>query len=68
LELADQLLDVPVLAGYHLLYGVRGDLLAKLGRHDEAAQSFRRAAELTRNASERAVLARRAEECETART
>jgi RNA polymerase sigma factor (sigma-70 family) len=62
LELADQLVDVPVLARYHLLYAVRGDLLAKLGRHDEAAASFRHAAELTRNASERAVLSRRAEE------
>ena len=39
LELADQLVDVPVLANYHLLYGVRGDLLAKLGRHREAAES-----------------------------
>jgi predicted RNA polymerase sigma factor len=42
---------------------VRGDLLAKLGRDDEARAEFERAAALTRNAQERAVLLRRAAEC-----
>jgi predicted RNA polymerase sigma factor len=54
----------PALAGYHHLPSVRGDLLAKLGRHDEAAAEFRRAAALTRNGPERTVLLRRADECE----
>lgn len=48
------------LAHYHLLPSVRGDLLAKLGRHAEAAAEFRRAAELTRNARERTLLQERA--------
>jgi predicted RNA polymerase sigma factor len=42
---------------------VRGDLLKKLGRFDEARTAFRRAAELTRNARERQLLLARAEEC-----
>ena len=42
------------LAAYHLLPAVRGDLLAKLGRHAEAHAAFERAASLTRNARERA--------------
>ncbi|MBI2245746.1 MAG: RNA polymerase sigma factor [Nocardioides sp.] len=50
------------LAGSHLLPSVRGDLLARAGRHPEAAASFREAASLTRNESERALLLRRAEE------
>jgi predicted RNA polymerase sigma factor len=54
----------PALAGYHHLPSVRGDLLAKLGRHGEAAAEFRRAAALTRNGPERTVLLRRADECE----
>jgi predicted RNA polymerase sigma factor len=45
-----------VLANYHLLPSVRGDLLAKLGRHEEARIEFERAAELTRNAREREFL------------
>ncbi|HRE28827.1 MAG TPA: hypothetical protein PK954_19445, partial [Anaerolineales bacterium] len=49
LELADALLDEPMLQGYHLLPAVRGDLLAKLGRHTEARAEFERAASLTRN-------------------
>jgi RNA polymerase sigma factor (sigma-70 family) len=56
LELADQLVDEPALRHYHLLPSVRGDLLAKLGRNDEAAAEFRRAASLTENARERALL------------
>ena len=49
----------PVLRGYHLLPGVRGDLLAKLGRGEEAEAEFRRAAELTANERERELLLRR---------
>ena len=48
---------------YHLLPSVRGDLLAKLGRRDEARAEFERAAELTRNARERALLLERAASC-----
>jgi len=60
LELVDQLTDEPALARYHLLPSVRGDLLAKLGRHDEARAEFARAAELTQNSRERALLLERA--------
>lgn len=62
LELIDTIKDSPALKNYHLLYGVRGDMLAKLGRQDEAIQEFRRAAELTRNAREKAYLLGRAAE------
>jgi RNA polymerase sigma factor (sigma-70 family) len=51
------------LKNYHLLPSVRGDFLAKLGRLDEAAAEFERAASLTRNIRERALLQRRAAEC-----
>ena len=54
--------DEPALRGYHLLPSVRGDLLAKLGRRDEAAAEFERAAALTENDRERELLLRRAEE------
>ncbi len=60
LEVVDTLTAEPALAGYHLLPSVRGDLLAKLGRHDEARQEFARAAGLTQNARERALLLERA--------
>jgi RNA polymerase sigma factor (sigma-70 family) len=60
LELVDALRGEASLAGYHLLPAVRGDLLAKLGRYGEAAAEMRRAAELTRNAPERALLLERA--------
>jgi RNA polymerase sigma factor (sigma-70 family) len=63
LELADRLAAGPRLRGYHLLPSVRGDLLAKLGRDDEARAEFERAAALTRNTRERTVLLRRASEC-----
>jgi RNA polymerase sigma factor (sigma-70 family) len=63
LELADRLAAGPELRRYHLLPSVRGDLLARLGRDDEARAEFERAAALTRNAQERAVLLRRAAEC-----
>jgi RNA polymerase sigma factor (sigma-70 family) len=60
LELVDQLVDVPALARYHLLPSVRGDLLAKLGRVDEARAEFERAASLTQNSRERELLLERA--------
>ncbi len=63
LELVDALLESEQLRSYHLLPGVRGDLLAKLGRDAEAAPEFERAASLTRNGRERKVLLRRAAEC-----
>ncbi|MFF0150650.1 RNA polymerase sigma factor [Micromonospora sp. NPDC005203] len=63
LELARALADEPALAGYHLLPSVLGDLLAKLGRHDEARAEFERAADLTANERERALLHARAADC-----
>jgi RNA polymerase sigma factor (sigma-70 family) len=60
LELVDALTSEPSLKSYHLLPSVRGDLLAKLGRHDEARAEFKRAASLTRNARERDLLLDRA--------
>jgi RNA polymerase sigma factor (sigma-70 family) len=60
LEIVDALLSEPALKAYHLLPSVRGDLLAKLGRTDEARAEFARAAKLTRNARERALLLERA--------
>jgi RNA polymerase sigma factor (sigma-70 family) len=62
LDLVDSLLADPTLQDYHLLPGVRGDLLVKLGRHGEARLEFERAASLTRNVAERAFLHRRAAE------
>jgi RNA polymerase sigma factor (sigma-70 family) len=67
LELVDGLTSEPSLEGYHLLPSVRGDLLAKLGRFDEAHAEFERAATLTRNARERDVLLERAAACAFAR-
>ncbi|MPZ82716.1 MAG: sigma-70 family RNA polymerase sigma factor [Actinophytocola sp.] len=55
----------PSLKNYHLLPSVRGDLLAKLDRHAEAREEFSRAAGLTRNERERALLLARAQECAT---
>ncbi|MDQ2880627.1 MAG: RNA polymerase sigma factor [Actinomycetota bacterium] len=63
LELVDELASEPSLAGYHLLPSVRGDLLAKLGRPEEAIAEFERAASLTRNARERTLLLNRAADC-----
>jgi RNA polymerase sigma factor (sigma-70 family) len=63
LELVDALVDLPALRGYHLLPSVRADLLAKLGRFDAACAEWTRAASLTRNARERALLLERAAEC-----
>lgn len=63
LTIADTLSDVHALRSYHLLPSVRGDLLAKLGRHDEARAEFERAAALTRNSRERTMLLARADGC-----
>ena len=60
LQLVESLSSEPALRDYHLLPAVRGDLLAKLGRDDEARAEFERAAGLTQNARERAVLEDRA--------
>src|SRR5690349_18160325 len=63
LALVDALREEPALAGYHLLPAVRGDLLAKLGRGDEARVEFERAAGMTQNAQERVVMLERAAGC-----
>ena len=63
LELVDALISEPLLEGYHLLPSVRGDLLEKLGRLDEARVEFERAAALTRNAREHKLLLERAAAC-----
>ena len=63
LELVDALTSEPSLQGYHLLPSVRGDLLAKLGRFNEAHEEFERAASLTRNGRERTLLLERAAAC-----
>jgi len=63
LEAVDQLLGVDELSGYHFLPGVRGDLLQKLGRYDEAKFEFERAAELAGNRIDREVMLARAGEC-----
>jgi RNA polymerase sigma factor (sigma-70 family) len=63
LELVDGLVSEPSLKDYHLLPAVRGDLLRKLGRTQEAGAEFSRAASLTRNARERDLLIERAAAC-----
>ena len=63
LAIVDGLESTTELQGYHLLNAVRGDLLVKLGRHQEARKEFERAASLTRNARERGVMLARAREC-----
>src|SRR6266849_6091250 len=63
LELVDALTSERSLENYHLLPSVRGDLLKKLGRFDEARAEFERAASLTRNARERTLLLERAAAC-----
>jgi RNA polymerase sigma factor (sigma-70 family) len=63
LELVDDLDHEPALRGYHLLPSVRGDLLERLGRDDEARAEFARAASLTQNARERGVLLERMARC-----
>jgi RNA polymerase sigma-70 factor (ECF subfamily) len=64
LELVDAIASSPVLKNYHLLPSVRGDLLVKLGRYQEARSEFERAASLTRNARERELLLDRARDAE----
>ena len=63
LDLVDGLVHEPSLKAYHLLPAVRGDLLRKLGRSEEARAEFERAASLTENLVERKLLQRRAAEC-----
>jgi RNA polymerase sigma factor (sigma-70 family) len=63
LDRVDALTGEPSLRKYHLLPSVRADLLNKLGRFDEAAAEFRRAASLTRNGQERGLLLARADVC-----
>ncbi len=63
LEIVDDLRSESALKSYHLLPAVRGDLLAKLNRPEEAQSEFERAASLTRNGAERDLLLRRAAEC-----
>ena len=63
LELVDELKQEPALKDYHLLPSVRGDLLNKLGRLEEAGVEFQRAASLTRNTRERELLLQRAAKC-----
>jgi RNA polymerase sigma factor (sigma-70 family) len=65
LALVDELVRADALSGYHHLPSVRGDLLQKLGRLDEARLEFERAASLTRNAREKKVLLGRAAACTT---
>src|SRR5882762_7532977 len=68
LELVDALTSEPSLENYHLLPSVRGDLLAKLGRFDEARAEFERAASLTRNVREHELLLERARTCASSST
>jgi predicted RNA polymerase sigma factor len=63
LEIVDELRTDAALRNYHLLPSVRGDFLKKLGRRDEARAEFERAAAMTRNERERAMLLERAAEC-----
>jgi RNA polymerase sigma factor (sigma-70 family) len=62
LAVAERLTGEPALARYHLLPGVRGDLLSRLGRHEEARAAFEAAAALAGNARERDLMKRRAAE------
>jgi predicted RNA polymerase sigma factor len=63
LALLDAVAEAPALRNYHLLPSVRGDFLVKLGRPSEARAEFERAAALTRNERERALLLDRARSC-----
>ncbi len=63
LRVVDALTTEPILKDYHLLPSVRGDLLAKLGRTTEARTEFERAAAMTQNERERALLLKRAADC-----
>jgi RNA polymerase sigma factor (sigma-70 family) len=63
LNIVDALTNEPSLKNYHLLPSVRGDLLTKLNRHNEARLEFTRAATLTRNTRERDLLLKRTRDC-----
>ncbi|MDQ0898891.1 RNA polymerase sigma factor (sigma-70 family) [Paenibacillus sp. V4I7] len=63
LQIVDELRAEPSLKGYHLLPSVRGDLLVKLGRFDEARTEFERAVSMTQNAREQELLMSRAADC-----
>jgi predicted RNA polymerase sigma factor len=63
LAIVDALVSSGELTSYHLLGAVRGDLLVKLGRLGEARYEFERAASLTRNERERALMQARAAAC-----
>ncbi|KRE48899.1 RNA polymerase sigma factor [Paenibacillus sp. Soil724D2] len=65
LQIVDELCAEPSLKGYHLLPSVRGDLLVKLGRFDEARTEFERAVSMTQNVREQELLKNRASECES---
>lgn len=65
LAIVDALAEAGLLGGYHLLHAARADLLRRLGRLAEAAESYRRALELATNESERRFLGRRLREVET---
>jgi predicted RNA polymerase sigma factor len=60
LAIVDGLANLPALEGYHFVPAVRADFLSRLGRHDEARAELERAASLTKNARERALLLKRA--------
>jgi predicted RNA polymerase sigma factor len=60
LDIVDRLVSQKSLESYHLLPSVRGDLLARLGRNEEARRELERAASMTRNARERELLLERA--------
>ena len=68
LSIVDRLAHEPILNGYHLLGSVRGDLLQKLGRHEEARAAFEAAALLAGNKREQDLLRRRAAEAASAAT
>lgn len=63
LEIVDQVKDEPTLANYHRLPSVRGDLLFKLGRFDQARGEFERAASMAQNSRDRDLLRQRADQC-----
>lgn len=65
LRIIDELYSEPSLKGYHLLPSVRGDLLVKLGRMEEARTEFERAALMTRNNREKELLLKRANVCDS---
>ena len=67
LEIVDSVRDEPLLRDYHLLPGVRGDLLLRLGRRSEARAELERAAALAGNAVERDLLLARAAACDDSR-